>query len=674
MQYSINNIPHNNLQNNALNNLNFKGKAPSAADLTAVAKRTRCALGSFVDDLTKKVQKKSPNSLENINDFLIPKQEKFTRTVIEAGRDFLEMPFDVIDSVASRFPNSKINNASFLKRYRVHNLKENELKALQGLYEDGLKFLNSDKINPDGLRGPKKIFNKKLNKKVCTDNCRDFCRKFADEYDALLNKTMAWSQGAYDTKKERFFSRIISGFTAAIFLGNDFYNSAKLKGKSDEDAKKSQNKKQAQEIKENLLEGVLGYGVAACLTKFVNANLWTSALISTGISLVSRIVSRKMSGMPLNRVNVPENSMNEFMKAAKNNEQYKTQSEKDKEAAKPILSLKNILLAFGGIVAAGFTLHGLKYHTKAGKYLNNKISSFTNKIADKDIEKLYASKKDIKTITKILKQNGEGAYAARIESNIDYKNNKVYLGETYKTTKLFGKLEVKTKDLKSIPLVPFKMVKDIVGYPYTLAKKFASAFGLIKHGEPNKRSLEDVHNMKNLYLRFKDFESKYKGDPQKLNEEFGKYVNKMRLASLNNVTISKVNNSKIAVMAQTLGTLVGIGFNMNDEFNASIKNGDSKQDAEKAARKRGLNKFARMTSQVAISGTLNSLFEKQYGDSLIGAGLVVALSTVITDSVSRLLTAMPTKKMNKKELEEYQEKNKTGKMAWYHNSINKLAS
>lgn len=674
MQLSFNNISHNNLQNNSLNNINFKGKNPDVSDLTAIAERTRCALGPFVDNLTKNVQKKSPDALENINGFLIPKQEKFTRTVIEAGRDFLEMPFDVIDSVASKFPDAKINNASFLKRYRAHNLKENELKALQGLYEDGYKFLYSDKINPDKLKGPKKIFDKKLNKKVCSKECHRFCNNIAGEYDKLLNNTMAWSQGAYDTKKERFLTRIISGFTAAVFLGNDFYNSAKLKGKSDEDAKKSQNKKQAQEIKENLLEGVLGYGVAACLTKFVNANLWTSALISTGISLVSRIISRKMSGMPLTRVKVPENSMNEFMKAAKNNEQYKTQSEKDKEANKPILSMKNILLAFGGIIAAGFTLHGLKYHTKAGKYLNNKISNFVNKIADKDIKKLYASKKDIDTITKILRQNGEGAYAARVEGRLQFKNNKVYLGETYKTKKLFGKFEVKTKDLKSIPLVPFKMVKDIVGYPYALAKKFASAFGLIKHAEPDKRILKDPYDIKNLYLRFKDFEGKYKGDPQKLNEEFGKYVNKMRLASLNNVTISKVNNSKIAVMAQTLGTLVGIGFNMNDEFNASIKNGDSKQDAEKAARKRGLNKFARMTSQVAISSTLNGLFEKQYGDSLIGAGLVVALTTIITDSVSRLLTAMPTKKMNKKELEEYQEKSKTGKMAWYHNSIDKLAS
>jgi hypothetical protein len=42
--------------------------------------------------------------------------------------------------------------------------------------------------------------------------------------------------------------------------------------------------------------------------------------------------------------------------------------------------------------------------------------------------------------------------------------------------------------------------------------------------------------------------------------------------------------------------------------------------------------------------------------------------------VSRVLTAMPTKKMNKEQLEQYQEQHKTGKMAWYYNLIDKLAS
>ena len=61
--------------------------------------------------------------------------------------------------------------------------------------------------------------------------------------------------------------------------------------------------------------------------------------------------------------------------------------------------------------------------------------------------------------------------------------------------------------------------------------------------------------------------------------------------------IQKLKNSQIGVLAQITGTLTGMWFNMNDEYNAAIKNGDNKQNAQKAARKRGLNKFARMTSQ-----------------------------------------------------------------------------
>ena len=49
---------------------------------------------------------------------------------------------------------------------------------------------------------------------------------------------MAFDKTTYDTKKERFITRLVSGFTAAVFLGNDFFNSAKPKGKTDEEAKK----------------------------------------------------------------------------------------------------------------------------------------------------------------------------------------------------------------------------------------------------------------------------------------------------------------------------------------------------------------------------------------------------------------------------------------------------
>src|SRR5699024_9406275 len=99
----------------------------------------------------------------------------------------------------------------------------------------------------------------------------------------------------------------------------------------------------------------------------------------------------------------------------------------------------------------------------------------------------------------------------------------------------------------------------------------------------------------------------------------------MRLLSNNSVTSSSTDNSKIAVLAQTLGTLTGMWFNMNDEFDSSVRNGSTKEEAQKGARLRGINKFFSMTVQVIISGSLNSIYFKQYNNSVAKAGIVVAV-------------------------------------------------
>ena len=166
----------------------------------------------------------------------------------------------------------------------------------------------------------------------------------------------------------------------------------------------------------------------------------------------------------------------------------------------------------------------------------------------------------------------------------------------------------------------------------------------------------------------------YMDNPEKLKEVFGKYVKEMRILSNNNVTSSSTDNSKIAVLAQTLGTLTGMWFNMNDEYNSSIRNGSTKSEAQKDARLRGINKFFRMTVQVIISGSLNSLFFKQYNNSIGKAGAIVAVSTILTDMTSRFLSGMPNKKMTKEELENYQKEHKESTLAWYYKMIDKLAS
>ena len=686
--------------NQNYSDLKFRGKkTPDIEDLKKIRKFVNCGIDNLADNLTREVKTKAPKAIENIGGLETPKHVGFAKNAIEGVRDLFELPFDLLDDVARRFPDSRLNKSEILKRYRGHALKESEIKALQGLYEDGAKFIREV--------DPKVISQISSDKGNCNEACNIACNTLNTKLNRLLNQSMAFNKAIYDTKKERFITRLVSGFTAAIFLGNDFFNSAKLKGKTDEEAKKSQLLKQGQEIKENVLEGLMQFGLLSCFSKFVNSNLWASALFGTAISTISRIISRKSSGMRLTRANVPEHSINEFQKAIKDKKEYKSQSEKDKEAKKPLLSFKNILLFCAASIAGGFSLRALKLHTKIGQNIDGLLKKYTDIAKKQSMQNIVSTREELEKISQILFDCGEKEMSRNIKRKLVPYNNLI-LGETQKTVKLFGKIEVPVSELKRLPLAPFRIVKEIFSYPYKIAKNLANAMGLINEGskgkmvspdvamkklsesrfknaiddikitKPIKRAdfdelLNDPYGIKNIYLRFKQFESKYGADSKKLNEEFGKYIKKMRLASLNNKTVSKVDNSKIAVIAQTTGTLSGMWFNMNDEFNAAVKNGDSKQEAQIAARKRGLTKFARMTSQVAISGGLNSLFKRQYQGSMIGAGLIVALSTVITDIVSRQMTAMPVRKMNKEELEKYQKNHKEGAMSWYYDLIDKLS-
>ncbi len=707
--------------NNLHTGTSFKGKAVPFDSAVAVAKRAACSHGKIshiYNDYLSVVQKKAPELAQSKDGVFIANEEKLSRKLIEAGRDFLELPLDLLDDILSHFPNSKLNNLGILQKHREHILEENKVKAFQGLFDYGPKFLNDEKVNA-GKIAPSVAEN-------CSDDCKTVCSNFARKFNEQLNSSIELNKAIYDSKKERFDTRMISGLTAALFLGNDFYNSAILKGKSEEEAKKAQRKKQGQEIKENLIEGFAQYGVMACFAKQASGNLWFNILSGTGVSLAARIISRKMSGMRLTRMKAPENSMAEFVKAAKNNTDYKTQSERDKEAKKPLLSPKNLVLWCIGVITAGFALKKASTATTIGKKISGQIVSLKEKSYKNSVEAIVATPQEIQNIINISSKYGEPNLVNEtlIEKIQTLKPEENFtIGDRYKIIKLPGGLTITQRALKKALLAPFRMVKEFIIYPYKLASKFTDAMSnsnkakkiklaenkvkvaekkyeasgnsakagqellearkahrnlLAEYNSKKKQTgserLLDDYNFKNIYIRYKKFEEKFGNNPQKLEEEFGKYIEKARAASMNNRTSSKIDNSQIAVLAQITGTLTGIWFNMNDEYNAAIKNGDNKQDAQKAGRKRGLNKFARMTSQVAISEALNKLFKAQYQGSLFGAGVIVAVSTVLTDMVSRVLTAMPTKKMNKEQLEQYQENHKNGKMAWYYNLIDKLAS
>ena len=652
-------------------NMQFKGKVvQSADDLLRVKNSINKGMGGLYDRLLERVG----NNTQTIdgNKFILDDSKK--RKVISGLKSFLGIPMDIIDAIGKKFPDSALNNSKFLQQYRESVELEDTIRALQGMQENGINALK-------GISPSEKNF-----EIMCNNGCNQASIKINSKLNELLNSSMADDKAVYDTKKERFWARIVSGFTAALFLGNDFYNKSIQKGKTKEEARKEQYLKQGQEIKENICEALTQFAVFACFSKTVNKSIWGSAVIGTLIGLVSRIVSRKTSKMPIRRIKVAEDknnssnlTMNEYMNAARENKikelEEKKQTLKTKtNNKKPLLSFKNILLFCATSSAAGYFLSFLKGHTKVGEIIGNKLKEKSNKFNESVTEDIVAKKEDLEELMNIL--GGRKEYCLTTKFNralydIKSNSNEIIIGRDYKTKKIFG-IEVKLKDLKALKTAPFRFVKELVSYPYKMFSKFIDA---IRKTPAKQKSeyIKDEYGIKNIYKTFMEFKEKYP-DKDKAKEEFMKYFDKMRLLSNNNVTSSSCNNSKIAVAAQTLGTLSGMWFNMNDEFNSSIRNGSTKYEAQKDARLRGINKFFRMTVQIIISGSLNSLFQKQYNSSIKSAAIVVALSTILTDSVSRILTGMPSRKMTKEELEKYQKEHKEGFMSGYYKFIDKLAS
>ena len=650
------------------NSTNFRGlKAPTADELEAIKKLVGQNVGDFQDTLIKSIKSKSPNLVKKIGDFEYVSDFSIWRKIANTVGDIALAPMDLLDFIAKKLPNSSLNNLELLKRYRNHVQLINEVNAFQGLQENTLKIIRNYK------NGAEKVLSENGNEKIKNT----ISEKTGENIVEALNTQMSNSIADYDTKKERFITRLISGFTAAIFLGNDFYNKAIQKGKNTQEANKEKHTKQMQEVKENICEGILQFGALACFSKWVNKSVWAPAIITALIGLISRIVSRKASNMPLGRIKIPNSSnkltFNEFQEKIKSNEAdklFEKKTETKNKTKKPLLCLENIIGFCSLSILAGYALRFGKNHVDLSK-IKDKLTSKLNVDNIKITNDIIAKKDDLAELASILEKDEKSYLVNKIRKIIDKSDENINLGSDYATKKIFG-VEVNNLGLKKMATSLFDFAKELLLYPYKIARKLE--YSITKTPEPKEVDLKDIYNIKNIYLRFMDFKEKYGNDEEKLYKEFTDYLNKMLATSNNMKSSSSTDNSKIAVIAQTLGTLTGIWFNMNDEYNLSVRNGSTKYEAEKDARLRGVNKFLRMSVQVIISGSLNKLFLKQYNNSLLKAGGVVALSTFLTDVASRILSGMPNKKMTKEEIDNYQKEHKEGIMSWYYKGIDKIAS
>ncbi len=659
-------------------------------------KITNCAL----DGLNTALSKKAPNVVQ----IAASNNEKFTQKpnpIIETIKyPFFDMPKDILNFIAEKTNWTSLKESKMLTNYNTKKQQEAYERALRGLYQNGDSFIQEyakqHNINPKDIETF--VCENKANPKF-----QGICDEVSKKFYELFDENLAIDKAHYNTPHERTIVKVVSGVVAAIILGNDFYNKSILNGKTDDEAKQSARGKRRQELIESGQEALSQYLTLGAFASFTNNSPIAAPILSTALSLVFRITSRLSTKRPIRRIKLPDKqteiqrviSLENYMKSTKENKQVepdKIAVTKIKDKKKHILSPKNILLACLASITIGFAGRGVK-STKAFNSLKDNftklepIKALIEKYNKMTIGEVWIDKEEAKTFVKNITDNKFKSMANRYwtdNSKPDgilqkafqnpelVKDGKILLGQYKKRINVpFLNIKVSTKELLNVPITPFKLIKELVSYPYKAVCKICEGLGIIK--KPDQVKLKNDYNLVNTYLDYKDKLQKNNNiADNEFIAKFQQHLEDNRVSALNKETQSSIDNAAVGKTTQLLGIAASLYFSMNDDYNETAKQTGNKQKAQKDARLRGVNKIVRIVVQMAMMDVFNKTFKVSYAKSLIGAGVITAACTLATDAVSRMLSGMPARKMNKEQLERYQKRKNEGILKKYYSAIDKL--
>ncbi len=684
MPLSVKNFNKNStVSKNHKSNLSFTGlKTGNVAHLKAIQNITNCNLGGMFDNLKNKAG----------SDFLQGSTYKKANSLADTLKyPFTKMPLEILNFISEKFKIQSLYDSKLLVDFRKAGESEAYERAFRGLLQNGDAFL-------DGVAKDKGFKPSDIETFLCNGtgesrcgNFHEICSDVVDKYFKNFDENLTSGKAKYNTTHERTIARLVSGIIPAIVLGNDFYNKSIKNGKSEAEAEKEAAGKRKQEIIATAEEAASQYFMLGAFSSFVNNSTFGAPIINTLLGLGFHITSRLSTGRPLTRIKAPEAktinilSMNSFMDSIKNKkpvEFEEVQPQIKKDDKKHLLSFKNIALACLASIGAGFALRNFK-NTKTFENIKNSIMNFepvkaaTDKFKKATTGELLVDKKEFKNFANVLNdckyKDMLQYYRGKIKDSYLLKEDgKYYIGQYEKFAKIpLLNIEISKKELYSLPLAPLKIVKEIVTYPYKLVSSALEGLKVIDKPVPNK--LDNKANLVNTFLDFRKQAEKFDGniESEEFLEHYAKHIEKNWLSSLNKETKSNVDNCNIGRLTALLGVFASIYFATTDDYNATLSQTGDVEKANKDARLRGVNKIIRTSVQNVVM-CLNGLFKIPYGNSLIGAGAITAGVTLITDNISRVLSGMPSVKMNKEQLEQYNKNKKEGALKWYYNALDKL--
>ena len=655
--------------------------------LPAITQFSKCRLDNIYKELNGKLDSNFIQSINNETRYL-----KANSLLDTLKYPFVDLPKDFLAFISKKFNIKSLQDSNLLQNYAKAQQDKSYQRAMRGLIKNGdnfiAQFAKEKGINASELE-------KFLCKNECNPQFKELCDSVVKKFYKLFDENLAKDKAHYHTPHERAVVRLVSGFTAAIMLGNDFYNKSIMNGVSEDEAIKSASTKRKQEILATVQEALSQYFLLGAFASFSNNSQLGAPLLNTALGILFHITSRLSTKRPLKRIDLPEKpqnqsqlTINKFIdNIKKGNVPTLTNSNNNQEKEenkKHLLSLKNILLATLASIGIGFAFKGIK----STKTFNNLKDTILNLDIVKELSKKYRNF----TVGEVWVDKNEADEFCNLFGSIGSKNAKIYytelfnnafktsnnsqtqkilLGEYEKMSKIpFTNIQMSRKELLQIPLMPAKFVTELLSYPYKAVHKILEGLKVVK--KPEKIELKNDYHILNTYLDFKEQLAKF-GDT--INDDFLEFyknhIEQNRISALNKETQSSVKNAAIGKTTQLMGTFGSLYFAMTDEFNNTASQTGDKQKAQKDARLRGINKIIRIATQIVIMN-INNIFKIPYAQSILGAGVITAICTVLTDSISRTLSGMPYRKMDKEELEKYYKEHKEGKLKGYYDMLDKL--
>lgn len=656
-------------------------------------------------NLIKKVQKQNPDFIQIIDggkkaiikesNVLKDLFDSLIYPVCKLPKDLLDVSLRGLEKV---FPKSKtlaqLNVSGFITKHRNFQLHQKEMHALRGLFTQM----------------------QELSKGIPLTN-RDGAKTLAENMAKMLNESFSAGAAKYNTRDERALTRLVTSLIPAFFLGNDAYNMAKKNGATDKEANDSSKRKFNQEMFATVSESYSQFAMLGGFQKFINTKLWGAPLINTISSIGSGAVSRKAVGRELLPVKIDETNNVIFKGKAlpltmQDYIAFLGSDNKDNKDNSPIspaasaldsdgtnkkkghiISFKNIAIFCATSIAVGFSLKHfgpkvlekikqtpLFNEIKDSKFVKNALRWYKEQTQ----EMIFASKDELgkfyETLTSATKKNADVSEYSRLAKDYLNKTNnafndgnpeRILIGIVDKTFKIpLINQEVPVKELFKIPLNILKIPFEFLSYPYKAVQKIVDGIGalgaknVVKAANLPTIDPRDPFNMANIYKDFLRQSDKFKDKGAEAFQTFyGEHFYKHLLNSVDNESISKIDNKKIGKLTQLFTMVASTYFAVTDDYNQTAKQTNDAEKAHKSGRERFIQKMTRVFVQIGLMDIFNNLFRLQYNNSLPGAIAVGAMNTLVTDAATRKLLGKPIGKKSTEELETHDKKRENS--AWF---------